>query len=176
MASTAKINVRIKKLTIEDIQKIQTDSHNTGLQLRKDMLAHYLDKQNRHQMMAIVALLPDATPIGYSAFVYNSSHNTFSQRKIPEISDIHVAKDYRGHGVGQMLLDCTERLAKGMGFSSLGLGVRLYAEHSPTQRLYATNGYIPEGTGLFYSGKPVLKGEKVCIDDDLVLYLTKELK
>lgn len=176
MSNAAKINIRIKKLTLEDIQKVQANEHNTGLLQRRDILKNYLDLQNRHHMMAIVALLPDAEPIGYATFVYNSAHSTFSQRQIPEISDIHVAKDYQGHGVGQMLLESAERLAKAMGFSCLGLGIRLYAEHSPTQRLFASNGYIPEGTGLFYAGKPVLKGENVCIDDNLVLYLAKELK
>ena len=41
---------------------------------------------------------------------------------------------------------------------------------------YILRGYVPDGLGLAYKGKPVIPGEMVKVDDDLILYLTKELR
>jgi len=48
-------------------------------------------------------------------------------------------------------------------------------DYGPAQRLYALRGYVPDGRGLASEGHPVLRGDTVTVDDELVPYLTREL-
>ncbi|HEU0299590.1 MAG TPA: hypothetical protein VFR37_09055 [Longimicrobium sp.] len=50
-----------------------------------------------------------------------------------------------------------------------------YADCGAAQRLYVRRGYVPDGRGIHYDGRPVPGGEHVADDDDLVLYLVKDL-
>ena len=62
-------------------------------------------------------------------------------------------------------------------FSSVaGIGVGMTSDYGPAQRLYILRGYIPDGRGLHWRDHYVGYREEVVIDDDLALYLTKELK
>jgi hypothetical protein len=36
-------------------------------------------------------------------------------------------------------------------------------------------GYIPDGTGISYQNKPVIPGNQYAVDDDLLMWLTKNL-
>ncbi|MEE8413744.1 MAG: hypothetical protein V3R96_04255, partial [Dehalococcoidales bacterium] len=55
-----------------------------------------------------------------------------------------------------------------------GIGVGMYADYGPAQRMYILRGYVPDRLGLFYKNQPVIPGREVLVDDDLVLYFTKE--
>ena len=59
--------------------------------------------------------------------------------------------------------------------SVVGIGVGLSPDYGPAQRLYALRVYVPDGRGLASEGHPVLCGDTVTVDDELVLYLTREL-
>jgi hypothetical protein len=50
------------------------------------------------------------------------------------------------------------------------------ADYGAAQKLYALRGYVPDGLGLHWKNHHVQHGEEVTVDDDLALYLTKELK
>ncbi len=54
--------------------------------------------------------------------------------------------------------------------------LRLLADYGNAQRLYFQLGYIPDGQGLHHRYKAVSYNESVTADDDLVIYLTKEIK
>ena len=56
-----------------------------------------------------------------------------------------------------------------------GIGVGMTADYGAAQRLYVRRGYVPDGRGLMTGGRPVAFGESVPVDDDLVLYFTREL-
>ena len=58
---------------------------------------------------------------------------------------------------------------------TVGIGVGLYDGYGAAQKLYVKRGYIPDGQGITYNYKPVAYGEKVPLDDDLVLWFTKEI-
>ena len=57
----------------------------------------------------------------------------------------------------------------------MGIGVGLYPDYGPAQRLYAKLGYRPDGRGIAYNERTVAPGETVRLDDDLVLWMTKPL-
>ena len=57
----------------------------------------------------------------------------------------------------------------------VGIGVGLFEDYGAAQRLYILRGYVPDGKGITYQGKYVKYGDKVTIDDDLVLHMIKPL-
>jgi hypothetical protein len=59
--------------------------------------------------------------------------------------------------------------------SIAGIGVGMTPDYGAAQRLYVLRGYIPNGLGLHWKDHHTQYGEQVRVDDDLVLYLTKEL-
>jgi hypothetical protein len=42
-------------------------------------------------------------------------------------------------------------------------------------RLYGRRGYIPDGRGACRGQRPLSKGMQVTMDDDLIIWLTKDL-
>jgi hypothetical protein len=45
----------------------------------------------------------------------------------------------------------------------------------PAQRLYGRRGYIPDGRGACLGQRPLSKGMQVTMDDNLIIWLTKDL-
>ena len=55
------------------------------------------------------------------------------------------------------------------------IGVGLHAGYGSAQRMYVKRGYIPDGSGVWYRDQICTPYGDCCNDDDLVLYLSKEL-
>ena len=73
-------------------------------------------------------------------------------------------------------MDVAERLAA-QHADTVCLGVGLSREYGAAQRIYARRGYIPDGSGVWYRDVQCVQYETVCtVDDDLVLYLSKDLR
>ena len=113
--------------------------------------------------------------IGYAAIVWESNHAGFRSRGIPLIHQVAVAGPFRRHGVATLLMDAAEQLARDRGIATLGTTVGLFDEYGPAQRLYGRRGYIPDGRGACRGQEPLRKGTLVTIDDDLIIWLTKDL-
>lgn len=62
-----------------------------------------------------------------------------------------------------------------LGYKKIGLAVGLYADYGPAQKLYFKLGYIPDGFGITYEYAQVIPGQSYCVDDSLLLWLTKSL-
>jgi GNAT superfamily N-acetyltransferase len=112
---------------------------------------------------------------GYLTICWISHYATFHRRNIPEIVDFNVLPSFRRQGIGTELMNKAEReIAK---ISPLaGIGVGMTSDYGAAQRLYALRGYVPDGLGLYYKDHHVRNDENIVINDDLALYLTKELK
>ncbi|MEK5392826.1 GNAT family N-acetyltransferase [Margalitia sp. FSL K6-0131] len=82
---------------------------------------------------------------------------------------------YRKKGIATNIIIELEKAALQKGANTIGIGVGLFKDYGSAQRLYTKLGYIPDGNGIQYDGKPVQKGTYVFVDDDLVLYYTKKL-
>lgn len=115
------------------------------------------------------------SPIGYGALCLESKYIPFKESGIPEIHDLWVAAESRHMGVGSQLINRLEEEAKKMGYKQIGLGVGLYEDYGPAQRLYFSLGYKPNGKGITYKEQTVIPGNSYPVDDDLVLWLTKAL-
>jgi len=101
-----------------------------------------------------------------------SDYPYFAENGIPEINDFNVIPPMRRQGIGDALLDAVEKIALEK-YGIVGIGVGLTASYGQAQRLYARRGYIPDGRGVVYKGRPVPFGEQVPVDHDLNLFFTK---
>jgi GNAT superfamily N-acetyltransferase len=112
---------------------------------------------------------------GYAAIVWESNFAGFRERGIPLVHQVAVAASFRRQGVATLLMDGAERLARDRGIATLGITVGLFDEYGPAQRLYGQRGYVPDGRGVCRGQRPLSKGMQVTMDDDLIMWLTKDL-
>jgi GNAT superfamily N-acetyltransferase len=117
----------------------------------------------------------DQRVIGIVTILWESNYAGFRDRGIPLVHQITVAEPCRRQGVGMLLLAAAEELARCRGIAALGITVGLFDKYGPAQRLYARRGYWPDGRGACLGQEPLSKGAQVTIDDDLIIWLTKEL-
>jgi GNAT superfamily N-acetyltransferase len=82
---------------------------------------------------------------------------------------------FRNQGACTAIIRRLEDRARDAGRSLIGIGVGLYPDYGPAQRLYTKLGYRPDGRGIAYAERTLAPGETVRLDDDLVLWLVKPL-
>jgi GNAT superfamily N-acetyltransferase len=92
----------------------------------------------------------------------------------PLVYQITVAGPFRRRGVATLLMDAAEQLVHDRGITTLGITVGLFDEYGPAQRLYGQRGYTPDGRGACRRQRPLSKGMHVTMNDDLIIWLTKE--
>lgn len=99
----------------------------------------------------------------------------FKNEGIPEIHDVWVSEEHRGNGIGNRLVQYLEKLAQQENHKQIGIGVGLYKDYGRAQKLYVHLGYVPDGHGLTYKYQSIVPGDLYPIDDDLVIFLKKDL-
>ncbi|MGG4090854.1 hypothetical protein [Paenibacillus lautus] len=88
---------------------------------------------------------------------------------------MNVFPDYRRKHIANRLFDELEHIASKTS-KYIGLGVGLYRDYGNAQRMYTSRGYVMDGRGMSYKNVQVIPGESVKVDDDLLIYLVKNLK
>lgn len=115
-------------------------------------------------------------PAGSLYLYFDAKEGPFKGKGYPLIVDFGVLQKYQRKGVGARLMDAAEHIAS-QHADVVCLGVGLSREYGAAQRIYAKRGYVPDGSGVWYQDKPCVQYETVCtVDDDLVLYLSKDLR
>ncbi|GAB4586188.1 GNAT family N-acetyltransferase [Nocardia sp. IFM 10818] len=110
---------------------------------------------------------------GYCTLLWASAYEPFRANGIPEIQDLNVLPLYRNRGIGAMLLDAIDDVAR-QRCEAVGLGAGLHADCGSAQRLHVRRGYLPDGRGIVYDNKPVEYGASISVDDDAVLIFTRD--
>ncbi len=112
-----------------------------------------------------------------NVYLYLSAQEEpFKGRGWPIIVDFGVLQRFQRRGIGSRLMDVAEQLAA-QHADTVCLGIGLSREYGAAQRIYARRGYIPDGSGVWYRNVQCVQYETVCtVDDDLVLYLSKDLR
>lgn len=113
--------------------------------------------------------------MGYGSLLRKSEYPLYVDLSIPEINAIWIDENHRRHGLGKALIKWLENLALQDGFTQIGIGVGLYRDYGPAQKLYFKLGYCPDGNGITYKGKATTPGESYPLDDSLILWLQKGL-
>jgi GNAT superfamily N-acetyltransferase len=164
----------IRFLESEDIPQIAEAFAQLGWNKPESQYRRYLMEQMLGMRDVYVAFIEEHFA-GYLTICWRSSHAPFREQHIPEIVDFNVLPDYRRRGIGTALMDKAEsEIAKRSHIA--GIGVGMTPDYGAAQRLYVLRGYVPDGHGLYYRNHATAYGEQVVMDDDLVLYFTKELK
>ncbi|WP_314589818.1 GNAT family N-acetyltransferase [Paenibacillus terrigena] len=112
---------------------------------------------------------------GCCHLIYNSQYPFFLNEKIPEINDLSIFPEYRRKKIASRLFDELERMASKTS-SYIGLGVGLYRDYGKAQIMYSKRGYVMDGRGMMYNNIQVKPGEPVMVDDELLIYLVKDLR
>ena len=156
-----------------DIESLSHGFMNQGWPAREEILASYFWEQASGDREVLVAEI-DGAVAGYVTILPSAKHGPFASI-YPELSDFNVFEPFRNKGIGNRLLEKAEQGVKRFS-GKVCLGVGLHLGYGPAQRLYIKRGYIPDGTGVWYRNKPLEMGASCQNDDDLVLYLSKDLQ
>ena len=139
----------------------------------RELFERYVAEQGEGLREVLVAWC-ETRVCGYGVVVWQPTYPLFREQGIPEIQDLNVLPGFRQRGIASRLLDAAEEIVAARS-PVVGIGVGLYADYGPAQRLYVKRGYVPDGRGASYRDRTVLGGESVVADDDLALYLTRRL-
>lgn len=132
-------------------------------------------EENRSGSRVTFMAFFDETLAGCCHLLYRSEYSFFRDEQIPEINDLNVFPEYRRNKIATRLFDELEHVATNTS-KYVGLGVGLYEDYGNAQRMYTSRGYVLDGKGLTYKNVQVKPGKPVMVDDDLIIYLVKELQ
>ena len=163
----------IRKMQESDIKNLSRGFISQGWPSREEILTRYFKEQESGEREVLVAEVEGAVA-GYITILPSAKHGPFAE-VYPELSDFNVFEPFRNQGIGNQLLEEAEKRVKFVS-SKVTLGVGLHLGYGPAQRLYIRRGYIPDGTGVWYRNKPLEMGASCQNDNDLVLYLSKDLQ
>ena len=111
---------------------------------------------------------------GQCTLVLNPDEGPWANRGIPEIADLTVFFDVHNKGIGSKILDAVEKEASKIS-GQVYLAVGVHSGYGAAQRIYVKRGYVFDGSGAWYQGKQLEQYAPCCNDDDLVLFMIKEL-
>ena len=111
---------------------------------------------------------------GLCTLVLNPSEGPWIDMGYPEIVDFTVFFHVHNKGIGNKLLDVAEQEAAKVS-DTVYLAVGVHSGYGAAQRIYIKRGYIPDGSGVWYKGKPLEQYAPCYNDDDLVLFMSKKL-
>lgn len=169
----SKMNFTIRNMIKSDIESLSHGFMNQGWPGREKILARYFLEQESGEREVLVAEI-DGVVAGYVTILPSAKHGPFAE-VYPELSDFNVFEPFRNQGIGNQLLEEAEKRVKFVS-SKVTLGVGLHSGYGPAQRLYSRRGYIPDGSGVWYRNQPLEMNATSQNNDDLVLYLVKELE
>ncbi|MBR7618140.1 GNAT family N-acetyltransferase [Phenylobacterium sp. 20VBR1] len=165
--------LEITPLRPEDPPLIAQAFTDIGWDKPQGQYVRYLEEQTSGDRPVLVARV-DGDFAGYLTVVWVPQYEPFRVAGIPEIQDFNVLPRYRRQGIGTALMDAAEALIGTRG-KTAGIGVGLYPDYGPAQRLYVLRGYLPDGRGIAWNGMTVTPMQEVMVDDDLALYFTRDL-
>ena len=168
-----KTTCSIRKMQESDIKDLSRGFISQGWPSREEILTRYFKEQESGEREVLVAEI-DGAVAGYVTILPSAKHGPFAE-VYPELSDFNVFVPFRNQGIGNQLLEEAEKRVKFVS-SKVTLGVGLHLGYGPAQRLYIRRGYIPDGTGVWYRNKSLEIGASCQNDNDLVLYLSKDLQ
>lgn len=144
-----------------------------GWHPNEEVYKRYWKEQEEGKREVLVAEV-DGEMAGYLTLLPLANHGPFAG-KYPEIKDFNVFEAYQNRGIGWMLMEEAEKQAKKYG-DVITLAVGLHAGYGSAQRMYIKRGYLPEGSGVWYRNRNLEPYAPCLNDDDLILYLSKEIR
>lgn len=166
--------ILIRNMRQSDAQVITDEEIAQGWQASAEKYEMRLRHQAEGKSISLVAEY-QGNVAGYINVYPNSKWGSLGGQGYPEIVDFSVLEKYRRHGIGSKLMDIAEQIAAEYA-DIVYLGVGLHSGYGSAQRMYVKRGYLPDGRGVWYGDQICEPYAHCCNDDDLVLYLSKNLK
>lgn len=164
----------IRDLQPGDVQVITDEEIAQGWQQTTEKYEMRLKDQTDGVATALVAEFRGSVA-GYINVYPNAKWGPFGNQGYPEIVDFGVLEKFRRNGIGSRLMDVAEQVA-GTYADMVYLGVGIHSGYGSAQRMYVKRGYIPDGSGVWYGDKVCPQYAPCSNDDDMVLYLSKQLR
>lgn len=164
----------IRDLQPGDVQVITDEEIAQGWQQTTEKYEMRLEDQTDGVATALVAEFRGSVA-GYINVYPNAKWGPFGNQGYPEIVDFGVLEKFRRNGIGSRLMDVAEQVA-GTYADMVYLGVGIHSGYGSAQRMYVKRGYIPDGSGVWYGDKVCPQYAPCSNDDDMVLYLSKQLR
>ena len=168
------LDLTIRSIEEKDIPVIAQAFAELGWNKPASQYKRYLMEQ-RYEVRDVYIAFVKEQFAGYLTICWKSTYGPFREKNIPEIVDFNVLPGFRRMGIGSRLMDKAENAIARIS-PIAGIGVGMTPDYGAAQRLYVLRGYIPDGLGLHWRDHFIHYNEQVTIDDDVAIYLTKELK
>ena len=165
--------ILVRSMHENDIEALICNYTEQGWSKPREILEKYVDGQKHSSLFTFVAEY-NKDVAGYIILYTDTEVGPFAFQKVPLLSDFIVFKKYQRKGIGSKILDEAEKKASEL-CDRVQLGVGLHSGYGSAQRLYIKRGYVPDGTGVWYSNTQLEQYADCKNDDDLLLYLVKTL-
>jgi GNAT superfamily N-acetyltransferase len=164
----------IRYLQRDDAEKFEYGFSCQGWKKTASQFIDYYIEQLSGKRIIFVAEF-EGDVLGYVTLLNHAEDGPFVGMQIPEIKDFNVLAAYQKNGIGTSLLDSAENEARKKS-DKVCLGVGLHAGYGEAQKMYVKRGYIPDGSGIWYRNRRLAEGAATVNDDNLTLYMIKQLK
>ena len=163
----------IRRMTADDCETISNAFAAQNWNKPPEQYRNYLKAQTEGAREVLIAEFENEFA-GYLTIMRQSDFAPFREKNIPEIVDFNVLIKFRNRGIGGALLEAAEKLIARQS-QTAGIRVGLTQDYGAAQRMYIKRGYLPDGLGISQNNIFLKYGDKITVDDDLALSLTKEL-
>ena len=169
-------SINIREMRTGDESRVAAAFLAQGWNKPQSQFERYLEEQARGERRVLVAEAGEERALaGYATIIWSSEYPPFRESGIPEIVDLNVLIKYRRMKIGSALLKEAEQLIAQRS-PVAGIRVGLHSDYGNAQAMYVNRGYVPDCRGISSQGSFAKHGDKVTVDDDLVLALTKDLR
>ena len=115
------------------------DEAGGGTTLPETVTKNLVNEIKSFKNVLSIFLIQDSNKIGLANCIW--SFSTFSARKILNLHDLIILKDFRGSGLGSVLLQEMERIA--ISENACKLTLEVLASNSKATKLYSKFGFEP---------------------------------
>lgn len=165
--------IRIRSMIPEDAKILYDTYLSYGWHPNIETYENYYKEQEAGKRLVFIAEYEDNV-CGQCTLVLDPEEGPWSKKGIPEVVDLTVFFDVRNKGIGNRIMDVVEEKASKIS-NKVYLAVGVHSGYGAAQRMYVKRGYIFDGSGVWYRGKQLDQYAPCVNDDDLVLFMSKEI-
>ena len=165
--------IRIRSMKTDDARIFYDTYASYGWHPALETYERYYTEQENGQRLVFVAEF-EGSVAGICTLILKPEQGPWAGTGWPEIVDLCVFFHIHQKGIGSRLLDAAEHEAARIA-DHVYLAVGVHSGYGAAQRLYVKRGYNFDGSGVWYQGKQLEQYAPCCNDDDLLLFMSKEL-
>ncbi len=164
-------HITIRRMIESDARKIYDTYLSYGWHPSLETYERYFAEQGT--VRTTFAAEYDGEVAGHVSLVYAANEGPFPG--MPLVSDLCVFFHLHNRGIASRLLDVLEAEAAKIS-DTVCLAVGCHSGYGTAQRMYVKRGYIFDGSGVWWNGKPLDQYAPCVNDDELQLWMSKTLR